>query len=445
MPPPPITGYPVGLNAAKTCFLDQNGNPCFACGDAPQYLSEQLQKSDIELYLSDRASRGINIGWWIIADKLYQSNPPNDAYGNAPFSGGDFLGMASQTAYWNYIDYVLGRALTYGITMIMMPAFMGLDSASGYQTAWKAASDATLQGYAAFLGARYSGFKNVIWLIGGDADPADTTLYAKLNTFAVALKSADPGHLITLEASRFTGGSAAPNGGYSSIDACGIALGSTPSWLDINWVYQTASTCASGAQRCYTQGLPCLLGEDWYELEHSETALSLRTEAYGAVLGGCTLGRLFGNGVIWPFNSTSAASGNVQSPTWQSQLGSAGSVGQQLLGNLFRSRRHQLLVPDISNATMTVGAASGSVCARDSEGKTIIAYLPSSQTITIDMTKITDAGGFANCNWLNPSTGAVTTIGNLANTGTHNFTSPDSNDWVLVIDSASAGFRTPGT
>jgi hypothetical protein len=307
-----------------------------------------------------------------------------------------------------------------------------------------------LQAYAAFLGARYGGFPNLIWLLGGDADPADTALYAKINTHAIALKAADTGHhLMTLEASRFTGGSAAPNGGYSSIDALTIALGSVPSWLDINCVYQTVDSCTSGAQRCYSQGKPCLLIEDGYELETSHsitmTVLLTRSEGYGAVLGGCTLGRLFSNGAIWPFNSIHSGNGITTSPTWQSQLSSAGSVGQQLLGKLFRSRSHQLLVPDVSNVVMTTGAVGGSICARSSDANTIIAYLPSSQTVTIDMTKITDAGSLASCNWYNPSSGAVTVIGNIANTGTHNFTSPDSNDWVLVIDSAAANLRTPGT
>jgi hypothetical protein len=61
------------------------------------------------------------------------------------------------------------------------------------------------------------------------------------------------------------------------------------------------------------------------------------------------------------------------------------------------------------------------------------------------MSGITDAGGRANCNWFDPSTGAVMTIGNITSNGTHDFTSPDSNDWVLMIASTTAGFKTPGT
>jgi hypothetical protein len=442
---PPLR-FPVGLDATRRFFVDQFGDPCFACGDAPQYLIEQLSRTDIETYLSDRASRGMNILWMISADKIYQSNPPNNHAGDPPFIGADFANFNS--AYWNYVDYAMQRCLTYGMTVLLMPAFMGLNAKVGYYHNFFTQSETTIQGYGTFLGNRYKSFPNLIWLLGGDADPNNSKEWARLNTLAVAIKAADPGHLMTIEACRFrdtsAGGGAVPNGGYSSVDAHMFAYGSVQPWLDINWVYQTAPTCVSGAQRCYSQGKPCLLGEDWYELDHSMTAAGLRAEGYGAILGGCTLGRLFGNQQIWPFNSPN--SGNRSTvPSWESQLSSEGSVGQQLLGKLFRSRSHHLLEPDTSNGVMMTGASSGSVCARTSDGKTIIAYLPSGQTVRIMMSEIMDGGGKASCHWFNPSTGTVIEIGNLATTGPHDFTSPDSNDWLLVIDSADAGLRAPGT
>ena len=89
-----------------------------------------------------------------------------------------------------------------------------------------------------------------------------------------------------MEAVRFTESrGAAPNGGYSSVDAHIIAYGSVQSWLDFNWVYQTGPTVASGAQRCYSQGLPCLMGEDWYELDHSETARDSAARVRGGARG----------------------------------------------------------------------------------------------------------------------------------------------------------------
>ncbi len=452
---PPLQ-FPIALNSDRTAFVDQYGQPCFACGDAPQYLIQQLSKPDIETYLSDRAVRGINVLWMVAADKIYQSNPPNNLAGDSPFSGADFTNF--NESYWVYVDYVMQRCLAYGMTVLLMPLFVGLKGTQGYLTSLQDCSDGVIQGYGTFLGNRYKGFPNLIWLIGGDADPNDAAVYAKLDKLATAIKAADPLHLMTMEANYvLETGTRTPNGGYSSVDAHRIAYGSVRSWLDFNWIYQPLESVLSGAQRCYSQGLPCLLGEDWYELEHSTTAAQLRTEGYGAVLGGCTLGRLFGNGAIWSFNSANAGNGiNAGPPIWQSQLNSAGSVGQQLLGKLFRSRSFHLLAPDISNAVMTAGAAGGSICARTSDGETIIAYLPSSQTfwdklisrnrtVTIDMSRITDAANLANCNWYNPGTGAVTTIGNFTNSGLRRFTSPDSGDWVLVIDSAAANLGAPGT
>jgi hypothetical protein len=452
---PPLQ-FPTALNSDRTAFIDRYGEPCFACGDAPQYLIQQLSKPDIEAYLFDRAARGINVLWMIAADRLYQSNPPNNLVGDAPFGGADFTNF--NEPYWAYVDHVMQRCLDYGVTVLLMPLFVGLTGTQGYLTSLKDSSDATIQGYGTFLANRYKSFPNLIWLLGGDADPNDAAVYAKLDKLAMAIKAADPLHLMTMEANYvLEAGARTPNGGYSSVDAHRIAYDSVKSWLDINWVYQPLESVVSGAQRCYSQGLPCLLGEDWYELEHSTTAVQLRAEGYGAVLGGCTLGRLFGNGAIWPFNSANAGNNiNAGPPTWQSQLNSAGSVGQQLLGKLFRSRSFHLLVPDTSNVVMTAGSAGGSICARTSDGQTIIAYLPSSQTfwgklisrrqaVTIDISKIADGTNLANCNWYNPGTGAVTAIGNFANSGTHKFTSPDSSDWVLVIDSAAANLRAPGT
>src|ERR1700678_4336297 len=101
---PTALGFPVRLDPTGTFFLDQNNNPSFALGDDAFDLVTTLTAAQVDQYLSDRASRGINIIWWTPVDNTYSPNPPTDANGDAPFSGGDFLGMSSQTAYWNFVD-----------------------------------------------------------------------------------------------------------------------------------------------------------------------------------------------------------------------------------------------------------------------------------------------------------------------------------------------------
>lgn len=440
-----VQSFPVSLDPTKTFLIDQNRNPCFALGEDGAELPIQLSASNIELFLADRASRGINLVWWQGLENILGVSPPNNINGDAPFTGGvDFVNP--NAVYWNYVDRAIQRAAAWGITIVFNPMFFGLSNAQGYRASVDGSSDAVLQTFADYIAGRFGNCNNVIFLIGGDADPNNATGMAKLNVFATRLKAGAPNRLMMHEASRFKEDtSASPNGGYSSVDAWTLALGSVPSWLDINWVYQTQATTLSGAQRCYSQGYPCIGGEFGYELEVSAgvtmTALLLRGQAYNSLLGGCILGHLFGNGAIWSFN----VGGTESAFPWPAQLASVGSQDFQRFGKLVRSRAWQKLVPDIAGTVMTVGAAGGSSCARTSDGQSIIAYLPTNQTITIDMSKITDAGSLAACNWYNPQSGAVTNIGNFANSGTKTFTSPDSNDWVLVIDSAAAALRSPGT
>jgi hypothetical protein len=63
----------------------------------------------------------------------------------------------------------------------------------------------------------------------------------------------------------------------------------------------------------------------------------------------------------------------------------------------------------------------------------------------VDMGRITSVLNLPTCWWFNPSSGAATLIGSYANSGTRNFTPPDANDWVLVIDDASANLPAPGS
>jgi hypothetical protein len=115
-----------------------------------------------------------------------------------------------------------------------------------------------------------------------------------------------------------------------------------------------------------------------------------------------------------------------------------------------RSREHWKMVPDLSHAVVTGGYGSGTTLtttSRTSDGQTIIAYVPNgiSTTLTVDMSKITSVSSQANCWWFNPRDSSTKLIGTYANTGRRDFTPPDSDDWVLVLDDNSAGLPAPGS
>jgi hypothetical protein len=424
------------------------GKPVFVVGDDAFDLAVELNSSDVSTYLNDRASRGFNAIWVGAVDgpagNGYSANPPKNYYGYSPFDGADFTNEDAN--YWANVDSVVSTAQSVGITVFLNPFFPGNGSEAGYVDSALNASDATMSAYGTFLGQRYSGYTNIVWLLGGDSLPSTSGLYQKLNDVGAAIAAADPNHLITLEACE-----KCTTNGYNSVQAYQAQSLAVPSWLTLNWTYPQLTTTIPAAQNAYNQSpsLPPLCGENFYELENSMTELNVRYEQYTEILSGCNVGRIFGNGAIWSFDSPNGSPCCTSgSPTWQSQLGSAGSLSQEYQGRLFSSREHWLLVPDINHTVVTAGYGSGlttTTAARTSDGQTIIAYIPNGNatTITVAMSQITSSTSTVQAWWYNPSTGAATNFGTFPNSGTHSFTAPNSSDWVLVLDDASVNLPTP--
>jgi len=438
---PSVSGQFMTLSADGTHLINSITNkPVFMTGDAPQTLMVQVDNAAVTTYLADRARRGFNVLWVLPVDAVDQSNAPHNFYGNVPFDGADFT--TEDAAYWAHVDYVVQQAQAYGITLVMDPGFVGLDSNGGYVQSYLNSSDAVITAYGQWIGSRYQGYPNIIWSIGGDSNtPNIPGLLQKMSDLATGLAAGDPNHLITSE--------------ECPVGVCGVGHNSTldiwsgAPWVGINGDYsqygQVQSQCA--AQYALMSSYPTIPPfqiEDWYEGEHSMTELQLREEAYWEVLSGCYLGRMFGNNAIWTMGGPKDTMGK----TWQSQLGSRGSLQQAYLGRLMRSREHWLMVPDTNNTVLTAGYGSGttlSVAARTSDGQTIIAYIPvgNGTTVTIDMTKITSKRNKARCWWFNPILGGARMIGVFPTSGSHNFTPPDANDWVLVIDDVAARVPPP--
>ena len=83
-----------------------------------------------------------------------------------------------------------------------------LETADGggkiYDTpSYLASSIATIQSYGTFIGNRYKGFNNIVYLLGGDYDSTSnnngTLIKPKVEALGAAIAAADPNHLITIE------------------------------------------------------------------------------------------------------------------------------------------------------------------------------------------------------------------------------------------------------
>jgi hypothetical protein len=435
----------MALSADKTHLVNTfTGKPVFITGEQAFSLATNLSSdSDIELYLSTRQSMGFNFIWVAATDIAYLVDNPDNALGQPPFDGADFTNM--NEAYWEHLDYVIQRAAAHGFTVLLNVAFVGsgpwgCTESTGWCPDLLAASDDTLTAFGAHIGNRYKSYPNIVWMLGGDNDLTDfPAMKTKMQDLANGIASVDLVHLMTIE------------------NQCPFCA-SQDDWpggpWNLNFLYHDATGMASAANANYSRSdyLPMFLGEDTEEGEtDSPSDLGERTEAYQGVLGGANLGFVYGNCVISPFGYEypfcSSWTSNMQ---WRIWLNTPGAIGRMYLGNLMRSREFWKMVPDINNTVVTAGYGSGdtiTVTSRANDGQTIIAYIPNGNatTLTVDMTQITSASSTAICWWFNPRDGSTTMIGAYANSGTQKFTPPDSNDWVLVIDNASANLAAPGS
>jgi hypothetical protein len=106
------------------------------------------------------------------------------------------------------------------------------------------------------------------------------------------------------------------------------------------------------------------------------------------------------------------------------------------------------LVPDQKHEVVTGGLGEFQgldylAAGRTPDGGTVIAYIPSRRTITVDMSKI--SGSQVHAWWFDPRTGKAVAGGDFPTSGTRELTPPGEGDWVLVLDDASLNRRPPGS
>lgn len=418
--------FPIKLSSNGLYLLDNNDQPTIINGDTGWSLIAQLSKEDAEIYLTDRAQRGYNLILVNLIEHMFASNAPANFYGDQPFTTtGNF--NTPNEAYFAHADWVINKAAEKGITILLVPIYAADFGGQGWYGEINASSLATMRAWGQYVGNRYKNFPNIIWVVGGDITPSGMLL-TKLREFALGVRDFDTTHLMTAHNGR---------------NVAGMDPWPNEAWLNLNNVYSGTDTYTpSLTQYNRTPFKPFFLIEAGYEGEGSG-ATTLRSQAYWTILSGGVLGHIFGNCPIWHFNGYSWLS--CSSLTWQSRLSSSGSITLGYVGNFFKSRQFYNLIPDQSHTVMTAGYQSGTTVAstaRVADGSTIISYLPTQRTVTINMSQIN--GTAAQVWWYNPSTNTSTSAGTFPTSGSQNFTPPSAGDWVLVIDNAALNLPAPG-
>lgn len=420
--------YPLGISGNRRYLIDQTGAPFLLQGDAAWSLFVQTTKEDAEYYLEDRARRGFNSILVNLLEHWFAGNPPMNFYGEGPFTIPNNFATPNEK-YFEHVDWVIEKAARLNIQILLAPIYLGAiggqlggDHDQGWIDEILAAPLSQCLEYGHFLGERYRKFDNIIWVIGGDRDPALSL--NRLNIIAEAIKEADGHHLFTAHpeperstSDQFTGGD----------------------WLDFNATY-TYEIVHKKLLRDYNHvpTMPTFLLESTYENEHNASEVQLRRQAYWSVLCG-GFGHIFGCWPIWGFGSPRGPEG-FPANQWKNALGLPGSVSMTHWGAFFRSIRWYDLVPDQDHRVVTGGLGEFNglnfvSAAVSLDGSMILAYMPVHSSIRVDMTKMN--GPKASGRWFNPRDGTYATIGEFPTDVSREFSSPTSDDWLLILENIS--------
>ena len=418
--------YPVKISDHHGYLVDQNERPFFWSGDAAWSLMVQLSKENAVQYLEDRKQKGFNVVMVELIEHKFSSNPPRNYYGELPFTGKNFT--TPNEDYFAHADYVINAAAERGMVVLLDPLYLGYQcDDEGWCNEVKAASLSDMRAWGQYLGHRYKNFDNIVWLIGGDADPAPVK--NKVLEFVNGILENDNRHLFTA---------------HNQPESYALSPWTNQSWLKINNVYSYSATLYQQCSTAFniTPTMPYFMIEADYENEHSASQQRLRSQAYWPVLSGA-MGYIFGNCPIWHFGASANTCGLTN---WKAQLDSPGSLSMMYAQKLFMSRAWHLLIPDFKHTVVTAGYGTWgktdyATAAISSNGNTIICYIPSKRQVTVDLSKI--SGSKCKAWWYNPSDGKAILIGTYENSKCQLFTPPSNSDWVLVIDDDSLDVKAP--
>ncbi len=419
--------YPLRLKEGKRYLVDSEGKPFFWEGEAAWSLIAELNREDVVYYLDDREQKGFTVLLVNLIEHKFSEHAPADYYKDAPFTGKPFITPGEK--YFSYADFVIREAGKRGMAVLLCPLYLGYQYGDeGWGKDIENASPADLESWGEYVGKRYSGFKNIIWCIGGDADPS--LQKEKVLACVKGILKEDRNHLFTA---------------HNAPEQFAISPWEGERWLSINDVYTYSKTLYSKCKTAYDRmpEMPYYLIESAYENEHNSTPVQLRSEACWPVLCG-SMGFVFGNCPIWNFSSDSTFC--TWTP-WKTQLNNSGSVSMMHLQQLFRSRPWYELIPDFSHRIVTHGYGEWGnpdyvTAAITADSSCLIAYIPAKNDIKVDLTKL--SGNEVKCWWYNPGSGKAAEIGVFKSLSSREFDPPSDGDWILVIDDNSHQYSAPG-
>jgi hypothetical protein len=422
-PPPGPVAFPLAISANRRHLVDANGQPFLIHGDTPWSLEVQCTHAQIDTYLNDRQAKGFNAILFECFEHYFSSQTPpwrNAQSGVNPFTTMTDFTKPNET-YWQTVDYIVNGAKARGIVCFITHTYLGFGGGSGAagDQGWdgevRAAANASLQTFGAFLANRYRQ-GNIVWVAGGDYNPPDPAKQWNIHSGIRSVRTTD---LMTGHGGRNTEAWTVWNG-QPGFNLNNIYCGGD----GISHDDAAAAYARSGP-------VPFFLIEGAYG--NAQTDAQCRLQAYQALLSGAC-GHFFGTFPLWGFGEPNANGGIGAAAALRDYLGTPVTLQMGHVKALFTAYPWQLLVPrtDASLVTSGLGSGASRICpARASDGSFAMVWVPGTGGITVNMSALAPAN--VRARWYRATTGTYAAVGTFANTGTRSFAPPGAES-VLVLD-----------
>lgn len=449
--------FPLVYSADKRYLVDASGNPWFMSARTSWNVIS-LSVANYQSYLADNLAKNFNGIECAIPHRDPRSTAsPKAGNGAAPFlkllSGAAWDGSFTygsdapdfttpNETFWSYVDTFLAYCESNKITVNCFPSYVGFNGTDQGWMAEMLANGATrMQAFGAFFANRYKGRGNLVYMYGGDKGTAPFNF----SSAELAVEQALVTGLKSISGQKSLHSSAEWQSGSIASDQTTFGASMT-----LNGIYSWEGVPGGFARRAYGQTpvIPVFQDETIYDKEgpdgnnaNPNATQPVRRCNYWSWLNGATTGYTAGNGYVWLFNHTGAAT------DYDQHLNDQGAKDCAVLNAFVKTIPWQKLVPSGLNgmATLiTVGAGTIDttncvVAAASPGGDLMVVYAStaSAASFTANMAVMTHSSSVV-CRWMDPTTGAFTAIGTFTNTGTRVFTKPTGNnaggqtDWILV-------------
>jgi Protein of unknown function (DUF4038)/Putative collagen-binding domain of a collagenase len=438
---------PLKVSENKRFLATTDGKPFFWMGDTGWELFHRLDKTDAISYFKKRSEQGFNVIQAVVLAELDGLHTPN-SNGDLPLLHDDPL--QPNAAYFNYIDTLLDLAANNNIYIALLPTW----GDKVYKNRWgkgpEIFNESNAFAYGKWIGARLKIHTNIIWVIGGDRSPRDSSTdvaiwRAMAKGINEGLGKGNEG-LMTFHPQ--------PDGTSSSSQWF-----QQDGWLDINML-QTGHCRDTPLWELISSDYnklpvkPVINGENIYEempvcFNPAElgyaNAYDARKSAYLSVFAGAC-GHTYGCGpVIW--FSKKGADFFSAFHSWDDALNLTGANEMKYLRKLMESRPMLERIPDQSLLLDSGCCASERIQA--TRGKDY-AFIYSAYGLPVHVRMQVISGIQINASWYDPRKGKTIFIGRFENKGDRTFIPPLPTaspvpslreDWVLILDNADNKFE----